>query len=93
MKVIKVIYNAESEFILRVVEKITSKHILELYRTDYHKDKKKSREILERHGTKNLPLIVFENENLDEYAAIWSEQNPDWEKEINIKLNENGKEV
>ena len=41
-----------------------------------------------RFGTKNVPLVVFENENLDEYAAIWSEQNPDWEKEISDKLNE-----
>ena len=28
------------------------------------------------------PLIVFADENLDEYAAIWSETNPDWKLEI-----------
>ena len=78
MKIIKVIYNSESEFILGIVDAVQSKHIIEKYNTDFHKDRKKAREILERHGTKNLPLIVFENENLDEYAAIWSEQNPDW---------------
>lgn len=88
MKIIKVIYNSESEFILGIVDAVQSKHIIEKYNTDFHKDRKKAREILERHGTKNLPLIVFENENLDEYAAIWSEQNPDWRVEINNKLNE-----
>ena len=35
-----------------------------------------------RHGTKNVPLIVFEDENLQEVSAIWSEQNPDWKSEI-----------
>ena len=88
MKIIKVIYNSESEFILGIVDAVPSKHIIEKYNTDFHKDRKKAREILERHGTKNLPLVVFENENLDEYAAIWSEQNPDWRVEINNKLNE-----
>lgn len=88
MKIIKVIYNSESEFILGIVDTVPAKHIIEKYNMDFHKDKKKAREILERHGTKNLPLVVFENENLDEYAAIWSEQNPDWRVEINNKLNE-----
>ena len=88
MKIIKVIYNSESEFILGIVDTVPAKHIIEKYNMDFHKDKKKAREILERHGTKNLPLIVFENENLDEYAAIWSEQTPDWRVEINNKLNE-----
>ena len=88
MEVIKVIYNDETNFIVDIVNTIKEKHLLELYNTDFHKDKKKAREILERHGTKNLPLVVFENENLDEYAAIWSEQNPDWRVEINNKLNE-----
>ena len=88
MKVIKVVYNDETKFIVDIVNAIKEKHLLELYNTDFHKDKKKAREILERHGTRNLPLIVFENENLDEYAAIWSEQNPDWRVEINNKLNE-----
>lgn len=88
MKIIKVIYNSESEFILGIVDAVPSKYIIEKYNMDFHKDRKKAREILERHGTKNLPLVVFENENLDEYAAIWSEQSPDWRVEINNKLNE-----
>ena len=41
-----------------------------------------------RHGTTNVPLIVLSDENLDEYAAIWSEENPDWEKKIIEKLKE-----
>ena len=37
---------------------------------------------MERHGTSQVPLVVFENENLDEFAAIWSENNPNWLEEI-----------
>jgi hypothetical protein len=40
-----------------------------------------------REGLHIRNVIVFENENLEEYAAIWSESNPDWEKEINKELN------
>ena len=49
---------------------------------DDYKQKKKAIPILTRHGTLNVPLIVFADENLDEYAAIWSETNPDWKLEI-----------
>lgn len=47
MKIIKVIYNSESEFILGIVEAIPTNHILEKYNTDFHKDRKKAREMLE----------------------------------------------
>lgn len=87
MKVVKIIYSEETKFILDIMSRINIKHISELYDVSFHKDKKKAKEIMERYGTKNTPLIVFENENLEEYAAIWSESNPDWEKEINKKLN------
>ena len=46
------------------------------------KEKRKAIPIMVRHGTKNVPLIVFEDENLQEVSAIWSEQNPDWKSEI-----------
>lgn len=88
MKIIKVLYNKETKFICGIIDKLKAHHIVEYYDIDYYKDKKKSFEIMTRFGTKNVPLVVFENENLDEYAAIWSEQNPDWEKEISDKLNE-----
>jgi hypothetical protein len=41
-----------------------------------------------RFGTAKVPLLVFEDENLKEYTAIWSEQNPDWTKEIIKKLTD-----
>lgn len=43
---------------------------------------------MERYGTKNIPLVVFEDENLQEYGAIWSESNPDWKSEIIKKLTD-----
>ena len=88
MKVIKVVFNNECDFISKIVAEITEPHILEEYNISYRKDKKKAREIMERHGTKQVPLIVLEDENLQEYAAIWNEQNPDWKAELIKKLNE-----
>lgn len=87
MKFVKVIYDNDSEFILEIINKHVKSEFLELYNISYRKDKRKAREILERHGTKNVPLIVFENENLEECDAIWSESKPDWEKEIIKKSN------
>ena len=46
MKIIKVIYNSESEFILGIVDAVPAKHIIEKYNMDFHKDKKKAREII-----------------------------------------------
>ena len=86
MKFTKVIYNNETEFILEIINKHVKKEFLELYNISYRKDRRKAKEILERHGTKNVPLIVFEDENLEECYAIWSESKPDWEKEIIEKL-------
>lgn len=82
MKIIKVVYDEESQFIIDIVSKITGKFIFEAYNISYHKDRKKARGIMERHGTSQVPLVVFENENLDEFAAIWSENNPNWLEEI-----------
>jgi hypothetical protein len=82
VKIIKVVYDDESKFIIDIISKIEGKFIFEAYNISYYKDSKKARGIMERHGTKQVPLIVFENENLDEFAAIWSETNPDWLEEI-----------
>ena len=82
MKVIKVIFNNETTFINDIVSDIDIPHIFEGYNISYLKDRRKAREIMERHGTKNIPLVVFEDENLQEVSAIWSEQNPDWKSEI-----------
>ena len=66
MKIVKVIYSEETKFILDIMSEINIKHIAELYDVGFRKDKKKAREIMERHGTKNVPLIVFsELEELD----------------------------
>lgn len=87
MKFIKVVYNDESDFILNILNEFDIKQI-ELYNIDDYKQKKKAIPIMTRHGTKNVPLIVFEDENLQEYAAIWSESYPDWRLELSKKLKD-----
>lgn len=86
MKIIKVIYNSDTSFILDIIKKINRKVYIDSYNLDVNKERKKAIPIMTRHGTKNVPLLVFENENLEEYAAIWSESNPDWKTEITNKL-------
>lgn len=88
MKIIKVVYNNDSNFILDILNKVSGNNIIESYNLDYNKDKKGAYPLMTRFGTKNVPLVVFTNENLDEYDALWSENNPDWEKEIKKKLND-----
>jgi hypothetical protein len=86
MKVVKVVHNNETASILDIISSINIKFIFESYNLDHYKDRKKAIPIMTRHGTKNVPLVVFENENLDEVDAIWSESAPDWKKEITNKL-------
>lgn len=82
MKILKVIYDNDTKFILDVVNNLTTKVYIEVYNYSHYKEKKRALPIMTRHGTGNVPLLVFENENLEEYAAIWSESKPDWAKEI-----------
>lgn len=88
MKFVKVIYNDDTSFILDILAKVEKPVLPECYNIDDHRQKKKAIPIMTRYGTKNVPLLVFEDENLVEYAAIWSEQNPDWLEEINKKLTD-----
>lgn len=89
MKILKVIYDENTLEILDVIKKLSTKVFLEEYNISDYREKKKALPIMTRHGTKQVPLIVFEDENLVEYAAIWNEQNPNWLTEINkILLNE-----
>lgn len=88
MKVIKAIYDNSTNFIIDIIKKFEELHYVEFFNKDHHKEVKIVRPIQTRFGTQKLPLIVFENENLEEIAAIWPETNPDWEKEIKRVLKE-----
>lgn len=88
MKILQIIYNKETSYIFDVLKELQIRVCIEQYNIDHHKEKKKALPIMTRHGTPNVPLIVFKDENLEEYAAIWSESNPDWLAEINKILNE-----
>ena len=86
MKILKVVYNNTCKSILNIVDGIDKTKyslFIEVYNINNRKDKKEAQGIMTRFGTKMLPLIVFEDENLKEYNAIWSERNPNWEEEIN----------
>jgi len=86
MKIIKVVYNNSTDFIVEIVNCFKKFGIIEFYNMDHFKDRKKGSPIQGRFGTKNLPLIVFADENLEEVDAIWPENSPDWKKEIINKL-------
>ena len=91
MKIIKVVYNNDTKFILDIINTCINNSKNKVYKEefniDHYKDKKRAIPILTRFGTKNVPLIVFENEALEEYKAIWSENSPNWEIDINKILN------
>lgn len=82
MRFIKVIYDNNSNYIVEIIKEISNTTLVEYYNIDVNREKRKAMPIMVRHGTKNVPLIVFEDENLQEVSAIWSEQNPDWKSEI-----------
>ena len=82
MRFIKVIYDNNSNYIVEIIKGISNITLVEYYNIDVNREKRKAMPIMVRHGTKNVPLIVFEDENLQEVSAIWSEQNPDWKSEI-----------
>lgn len=88
MRIVKIVYNDDTRFILDTVLSIPEAKYIESYNIDDYHQKKKAIPIMTRNGTKNVPLVVFEDENLQEVSAIWSEQNPDWKSEIIKKLNE-----
>ena len=82
MRFITVIYDNNSNYIVEIIKGISNITLVEYYNIDVKQKKRKAIPIMVRHGTKNVPLIVFEDENLQEVSAIWSEQNPDWKSEI-----------
>lgn len=86
MKTIIAIYNKNTEFIANIVNKFQEKAYIELYNFDTVKTKRKIRQIQEDFGTKNFPLVVFQDENLTNVMALWPEHNPNWEKEIGYIL-------
>lgn len=91
MKILKVVYNNGCKSILNIIDGIDKTKysiFIEVYNISNRKDKKEAQGIMTRFGTKLLPLIVFEDENLIEYKAIWSERKPNWAEEIN-KILEN----
>mgnify|MGYP001063545291 CR=1 FL=1 len=88
MKIIKVVYDNSTDFILEIIESFKDIAIVEKINASNYKNLKTVRGIQTRFGTKNFPLIIFEDENLEEVAAIWSESNPDWKQKISTTLDD-----
>lgn len=86
MKVLKIVHNNETEYIKDIINSLEIKTYNEFYNIDIYKDLKKAIPLMTRFGTKNVPLVIIADENLNEIDAIWSENNPDWLKVINEKL-------
>lgn len=75
---IRIIHDENSKYILNYIPEDIE---VEIYNIDFDKEKKKAIPIMVRNGTRNIPLITLV-ENGEETKVIWSETNPDWEKEI-----------
>lgn len=88
MRVFRVVYDEDSNFILEVFNKIEGKFIVEFFSLDKRKDQKTARGIQTSMGTKEVPIIQILDENLEIVGGIWKESNPDWEEEINNIINE-----
>lgn len=82
MKTLKVLHNTNTKFILDIIKEFSNNFYIEPLNLDVHKEKRKASQYQEDFGSKLLPLIVIEDENLIGINAIWSENNPDWRNEI-----------
>lgn len=82
MKIVKVIFDNSSSYVLDILNELEDKIILETYNVSLYKEKKLALPIMTRFGTKQVPLLVFMDENLIEYAAHWAESN----EEITVDL-------
>jgi hypothetical protein len=87
MLTIKVIHNNDTKFILDIVKEFKSRAYIEPYNSNVSRLKGKIYKMQEAFGSRKVPLIVFEDENMEELGAIWSESNPDWKLEIKTMLN------
>ena len=80
MKVVKIVYDKASKYIIDLFDEFEDEIMLELYNYD-SKQKKDCIPILTKYGAREKPLIVFENE-MGEYAAHWAESNEDITPEL-----------
>lgn len=80
--VARVVYDDNCRFILDVLDSIEFGIKVETYNYSHYKERKKALPIMTRNGTRNLPLIEFEDIDGEFSGVIWSENNPDWQKEI-----------
>jgi hypothetical protein len=88
MLTIRVLYDNNTDFIVPIVNNFKEVAYIELLNMSTSKKRSKIRKLQEDFGSKNFPLIIFQDENLINFNAIWSENTPDWNIEITKKLNE-----
>ena len=86
MKILNIIYDNDSKFIYDMIDELDGHY--HIYKFNFEsRDKAKCRKLMEEYGTRNLPLIVIQDENLDFIGGVWSENTTDWKKEINNLKN------
>lgn len=86
MRILNVIYDNDSKFIYDMVDELENHY--HIYKLNFEsRDKSKCRKMMEEYGTRNFPLLVIQDENLDYVSGVWSENTTDWKKEINNLKN------
>ena len=61
MKVVKIVYDKESRWIIELFDEFEDEIFLELFDYDHYKEKKKAIAVLTQYGARQKPLIVFES--------------------------------
>lgn len=88
MLTIRVLYDNNTDFIVPIVNNFKEVTYIELLNMSTSKKKSRIRKLQEEFGSRNFPLVIFQDENLVNFDAIWSEGNPDWYMKIVEKLSE-----
>lgn len=88
MLTIRVLYDNNTDFIVPIVNNFKEVTYIELLNMSTSKKKSRIRKLQEEFGSRNFPLVIFQDENLVNFDAIWSEGNPDWYIKIAEKLSE-----
>lgn len=88
MKILSVAFDNNTTFIVEIVKKFSNEVIINMHNNNFRTDRKSVKHIQNTLGSDKLPLIMFQDENMELIGGIWPESKPDWEIELKNKIKE-----